>query len=239
MEINGESVIVVTGASRGIGRAIARALGERGARVALLARSGGALEELAAELKSAGAEDVLVHPGDVGEAATTEAFMGAVLDRWGRLDALINNAGIGIMKPVEELTDEDFDAVIRTNLTGPFRLMRAAIEPMRRNGGGHIVNVSSIAGEVAFATGGAYCASKFGLQGLSECLMAEVRREGIKVTILCPGSVDSRFHPGPPEETAWKIASEEIARTVVYALEAPANTMASKIHVRPTLQGKK
>ena len=165
--------------------------------------------------------------------------MDTIARRWGRLDALINNAGLGIMKPVEQLSDEDFEKVLRTNLFGPFRLMLAAIEPMRRLGGGHIVNVSSIAGEVAFAGGGAYCASKFALQGLSECLMAEVRRDGVKVTIVCPGSVDTRFDSArPPADTAWKIPPEEIARTIAYVLEAPDNTMASKIHVRPTLQGR-
>ena len=192
MQIDATTSIAITGASRGIGRATAKLLATRGARLALLARSGDALDELSKELESLGASDTIVTAGDVGDGAVTGAWTESIIDSWSGLDVLINNAAARIMKPVEELTDEDWDTVIRTNLTGPFRLMRSVIAPMRRRGGGHVVNVSSIAGEVAFPGGGAYCASKFGLQGLSECLMAEVRREGIKVTILGPGSVDTR-----------------------------------------------
>jgi NADP-dependent 3-hydroxy acid dehydrogenase YdfG len=239
MEITSNTVIAITGASRGIGEAAARALAGKGARLALMARSEDVLQELAPELPAAGAADVLIYPGDVGDPAIAAGFIPAILKKWGRLDVLINNAGVGIMKPVEQLTDQDWNTVINTNLAGPFRLMRAAIAPMRAAGGGHIINVSSIAGEVAFASGGAYCASKFGLQGLSECLMAEVRREGIKVSILAPGSVDTRFDSNDPQDTSWKVPPSEIARTIVYLIESPKNTMASKIQIRPTLQGKK
>lgn len=239
MEITGETIIALTGASRGIGEAAARGLAAKGARLALLARSEEALRKLEGELRKAGAADVFIYPADLRDAKRVAGFIPAVTDKWGGLDVLINNAGVGIMKPVEELTDEDFATVIETNLAGPFRLMRAAIAPMRERGGGHIINVSSIAGEVGFAGGGAYCASKFGLQGLSECLMAEVRREGIKVTILAPGSVDTRFDSKDPQDTSWKVAPSEIARTIVYLIESPKNTMATKLQIRPTLQGKK
>lgn len=238
MRLDRETAALVTGASKGIGEATALALARRGARLLLTARSGGKLKAIAAEARRLGAADVCVVAGDLRDAAIVDRCVAETLDRWGRLDALINNAGLGIMKPVADLSDEDFERVIGTNLTAPFRLMRAAIAPMRRQGGGHIVNVSSIAGEVAFAGGGAYCASKFGLQGLSECLMQEVRREGIKVTIVCPGSVDTRFDDAGTGDTSWKIPPGEIARTIVYALEAPGNTMATKLHVRPTLKGK-
>lgn len=239
MELNSETAVAVTGASRGIGRAVAEALASRGVKIALLARGADALDAVAESCRTLGAADLIVRAGDVGEAEVTAKWMDEIMTQWGGLDVLINNAALRGKKPIEELTDEDWDSVIGTNLTGPFRLMRAVIGPMRRRGGGHIVNVSSIAGEVAFATGGAYCASKFGLQGLSECLMAEVRRDGIKVTIVCPGSVDTHFDDKHPTDTSWKIPPEEIARTVVYALEAPGHVMASKLHIRPTLQGKK
>jgi NADP-dependent 3-hydroxy acid dehydrogenase YdfG len=239
VELGKPSVVAVTGASRGIGRAVAAALAVRGVRLALLARSGEALAELASELKERGAADVLVQAGDVGDPSTAAAWISSILDRWGKLDALINNAGVGIMKPIVDLSDEDWDTVLATNLSGPFRLIRAALPAMREAGAGHIVNISSVAGEVGFAGGGAYCASKFGLQGLSECLMQEVRREGIKVTIVGPGSVATRFDAKEPgEDAAWKIPPEEIARTVIYALEAPTGSMATKIQVRPTLQNK-
>jgi NAD(P)-dependent dehydrogenase (short-subunit alcohol dehydrogenase family) len=242
MKLTADTVVAMTGASRGIGRALALALAGRRVRLALLARSGDALEALEPELRRIGAPDVLIREGDVGDPETATVWIKAILERWGRLDALVNNAGVGIMKPVAELSDGDWDTVLATNLSGPFRLMRAAIPAMRAAGGGHIVNVSSVAGEVGFVGGGAYCASKFGLNGLSECLMQEVRREGIKVTLVGPGSVDTRFEgsggEGRPGETAWKIPPEEIARTIIYALEAPRGTMATKIQVRPTLQDK-
>jgi NADP-dependent 3-hydroxy acid dehydrogenase YdfG len=238
MQLDSSRAIAITGASRGIGAAVAEAIARKGVRLALLARSSEKLAEVNRRVIQLGAGDSFATTGDVGNSEVTQQWMRAILDRYGRIDALINNAGLGIMKSVEHMTDDDWRRVIDTNLVGPFRLMRAVIEPMRAQGGGHIVNVSSIAGEVAFATGGAYCASKFGLQGLSECLMGEVRRDGIKVSIVCPGSVNTRFD-SEGADVSWKIAPEEIARTIVYLLEAPDNAMASKIHVRPTLQGKK
>ncbi len=238
MELSADKVIAITGASRGIGRATALALAEEGTRLAIMARSTEALSELDVELRKRGAVDVFYHATDLTEEGSCEKWIQAILDRWGRIDALINNAGIGIMKPVEQLADEDWARVIRTNLTAPFRLIRSVIGPMRKQGGGHIINVSSIAGEVGFAGGGAYCASKFGLQGLSDCLMQEVRRDGIKVTILGPGSVNTRFEGKGGEGASWKIQPEEIARTIVYLLKSPDNVMATKLQIRPTLKGK-
>ncbi len=239
MRLDADRVLAITGASRGIGRAVARELAACRTRLALLARSAEALAGLETELRRLGAADVFRQAGDVGDPAVTEAWLTEILNRWGRVDALINNAGVGIIKPVEALTDDDIERTLLTNLIGPLRLMRAAIPLMRRQGSGHIVNISSIAGEVGFAGGGAYCASKFGLQGLSECLMAEVRRDGLKVSLVCPGSVDTRFDAARPgEDASWKIPPEEIARTIRFLLESPDRVMASKIHLRPTLQGK-
>lgn len=241
-----ETVVAITGASRGIGAALARALAPRGVRLSLFARSAPALEALREELLAAGAADVHVVAGDV---ATPEVarWIEAIDARWGRLDALVNNAGVGVMKPVVELTDDDWRAVLETNLTGPFRAIRSAVPLMVRGGGGHVVNVTSIAGTVAFPGGGAYCASKFGLEGLSDCLMQEVRRQGVKVSIVAPGSVHTRFdsgrglEPGSAAELAaraWKIAPEEVARTILFLLESPDNMMASRVELRPTLQHK-
>lgn len=239
MDLTQDTVIAITGASSGIGRALAEALAPRGVRLALMARSGNVLNELDTELRSAGAGDVLVRAGDVGDPETTSSWIASMLDRWGRIDALVNNAGIGIMKPIADLTDEDWNTTLATNVSGPFRLIRTALPAMRAAGGGHIINISSIAGEVGFAGGGAYCASKFALQGLSECLMQEVRKEGVKVTIVGPGSVDTRFDAkDPTKDTSWKISPEEIARTIIYALESPTGTMPTKIQIRPTLQNK-
>lgn len=239
MKFSAETVVAITGASSGIGRALAEALALRGVRLALLARSTDILNDLGTQLRTSGASDVLVRSGDVGDPKVPGDWIADILVRWGRLDALVNNAGVGIMKPVTELTDGDWTASLATNVTGPFRLIRAVLPPMRKAGGGHIINVSSIAGEVGFPGGGAYCASKFALQGLSECLMQEVRRDGVKVTIVGPGSVDTRFDAKDPSiDTSWKIRPEEIARTILYALESPTGTMPTKIQVRPTLQNK-
>jgi NADP-dependent 3-hydroxy acid dehydrogenase YdfG len=243
LQLTAETVVVITGASSGIGRALAETLAPRGVRLALMARSGAVLNELETELRRTGAGDVLIRAGDVGDPEAAPAWIGSILDRWGRLDALVNNAGIGIMKPVAELTDADWDTTLATNLSGPFRLIRAALPAMRGAGAGHIVNVSSVAGQVGFAGGGAYCASKFALEGLSDCLMQEVRKEGVKVTVIEPGSVDTNFDAkespqAGAKDTSWKIAPEEIARTIVYALESPTGTMPNRIQVRPTLQNK-
>lgn len=227
----------MTGASRGIGRAVALALASTGVRLAATARSSPELATLEAEARAAGASDALVMAADLRDPATPDRFIAAVLERWGRLDALVNNAGIGMKKPVRDLTDEDWSAALETNLTAPFRMMRRAIDPMRAQGGGHIINVASIAAEVGFADGGAYCAGKFGLRGLAECLALEVRREGIKVTTLEPGSVDTRFDAAGGD-TSWKIPPAEIARTILYLLASPDHVMVTKLEIRPTLRGK-
>lgn len=256
MKLDSETVIAITGASSGIGRALAFALAPRGVRLALLARSGDVLGQMEPELRSSGSADVLFHAGDVGDPEVPDNWIASILDRWGRIDALVNNAGVGIMKPVADLTDTDWNTSLSTNLTGPFRLIRAALPAMRAAGQAHIVNISSIAGEVGFAGGGAYCATKFALQGLSECLMQEVRKDGVKVTIVGPGSVDSNFDAAgaaaargeaatagarasdKASVSSWKIAPAEIARTIIYALESPTGTMPTKIQIRPTLQNK-
>lgn len=239
MILSPDTVVAITGASRGIGAATALALARRGVRLSLLARSADALRALEPELRAAGAADVFVRPGDVAS-PDADAWIAETIDRFDRIDALVNNAGLGIMKPIEELTDADWRSVLDTNLTGPFRTIRAALPAMRRRGGGHVVNVSSIAGEVGFAGGGAYCASKFGLQGLTECLLHEARRDGVKATILAPGSVDTRFDAKTPgADASWKIPPEEIARTIVHLLESPDHVVATKVQLRPTLKGKK
>lgn len=237
MELTDKTSIAVTGASRGIGRSIALALAEKGVRLALLSRSRDELHAVAQEVSRRGAPAPHVHVGSVADAADVAAFLAEIKSKSGRLDALINNAGIGIMKPVDELSDDDFLDSLHTNLVGPFRLMRGALKLMKAQGsGGHIINISSVAGEVGFPKGGAYCASKFGLEGLSECLMQEVRREGIKVSVVEPGSVNTRFGSG--EDTDWKLSPDEVARSVVHLLESADNALINKLQLRPTLQGK-
>lgn len=239
MDLTAQYVIAVTGASRGIGRATALAMASRGVRVAALARSASDLRDLDREMRQAGAADTLIMAADLRTPATPDLWITSILEKWGRIDALVNNAGVNVKKSVDELTDEDWATVIETNLTAPFRAIRRVIAPMREQGGGHIVNVASIAAEVGFAGGGAYCASKFGLRGMADALTHEVRRDGIKVTTLEPGSVDTRFDSAAPgRDTSWKIPPAEIARAIVHLLQAPDHVLVSKLEIRPTLQGR-
>jgi NAD(P)-dependent dehydrogenase (short-subunit alcohol dehydrogenase family) len=155
----------------------------------------------------------------------------------GGLDILVNNAGIGIFRPVGELTLEDWRATLDINLTGVFYCCREAIPRLRHSGGGAIVNVSSLAGKNPFAGGAAYNASKFGLNGFSEALMLDHRRDRIRVTYVMPGSVDTDFSPRS-ERASWKIAPEDVAEAVVLALRMPDRTTVSRIEMRPSIPPK-
>jgi 3-oxoacyl-[acyl-carrier protein] reductase len=160
----------------------------------------------------------------------------AAAARFGGLDILVNNAGIGIMKPVDQLTPEEWDATIETNLSGVFYCCREAIPLMRQRGGGYIFNLSSLAGVNPFAGGSAYNASKFGVNGFSEAMMQDVRYDGIRVSYIMPGSVDTDFAAAPggkPRET-WKLTGEDIAKAVVDLYKFPRSALASRIEMRPS-----
>jgi NAD(P)-dependent dehydrogenase (short-subunit alcohol dehydrogenase family) len=159
-----------------------------------------------------------------------------VLDEvWGGVDVLVNNAGVGFFKNLEAMTLEEWDSILETNLTGVFLATRAAIPRMRKRGGGYIFNLSSLAGKNAFAKATAYNASKFGLNGLSEALMQEVRYDGIKVTYLMPGSVNTYFNGTAPDpEATWKIQPEDVAEIVVDLLRHPSRSLPSRVEIRPS-----
>lgn len=224
-----ERVAFVTGASRGIGRAIAKTLSQHQYAVALFSRDKTKLESLAQELTS----PCLILPGDVTRYNDVVQAFHKVKETWGRLDVLINNAGIGVFESIETMSVDDFDAVIRTNVYGPFFCAKQAVPLMRQNGGGYIINIGSLAGVNTFKGGGAYCASKFALRALSEVLMLEVRYDNIKVTTLAPGSVNTEFSGQEPTGT-WKIQPEDIAETVIHLLNMPDRTLSSYIEMRPT-----
>ncbi len=221
-------VALVSGASRGIGRAIAQALHGEGYRVGLLAREEGALRALAREL----GEGALALPGDVRRKEDWERAVGALGERFGRLDVLVNNAGIGIMKPLAEMTEEEFWAVLEVNLVGPFLGLKAAL-PLLRESQGVVVNIASLAGKNPFRGGAAYNASKFGLLGLMGAAMLELREEGIRVVNILPGSVDTGFAGNTPGQ-AWKLAPEDVAQAVRFALGLPPRALPSEIELRPT-----
>lgn len=221
---------VVTGGTRGIGYAIAGALLDAGAAVAICGRSEesvrGAVAALAPKGRIAG------QSADVSRWEDVERFFAFVEQELGGPDILVNNAGVGIFAPAAELTLEDWRRTIETNLTGAFYAARAAVPRMRARGGGFIINISSLAGKNAFAGGAAYNASKFGLNGFSEALMLDYRYEDIRVATIMPGSVATEFGRGGRDD--WKIAPEDIAEIVLFLLRMPARTLISRVEVRPS-----
>jgi NAD(P)-dependent dehydrogenase (short-subunit alcohol dehydrogenase family) len=235
-----DKVAIVTGSTKGIGLAIARALLGEGASVAVSARNRGEVDSVVKELERDHAGRVLGQGCDVRREDDVRGLFEAVDARWGGPDVLVNNAGVGLFKNVEEITLEEWNAVIETNLTGVFLCTRAAIPRMRARGGGYIINLSSLAGKNAFPTAAAYNTSKFGLNGFSEAVMQEIRYDGIRVSYLMPGSVNTYFGGGAPDPAkAWKIQPEDIAEIVVDLLRHPARSLPSRVEVRPSQPPKK
>ncbi len=223
--------MLISGASRGIGEATARLLHARGYGVGLLARNRARLEALARELPGA-----LALVGDVRRREDWERAVGRMEEAFGGLFALINNAGIGIMKPVAELSEEEVREVLEVNLVGPFLGLKAAL-PLLLRSQGVVVNVGSLAGKNAFKGGAAYNASKFGLLGLMGAAMLELREMGVRVVNVLPGSVDTGF-AGSPVGEGWKLAPEDVARAILFALEMPERALLSEIEIRPTRPGR-
>lgn len=230
MKISGASAIV-TGAGRGIGRAVATALAREGAAVTAFSRTQGELDALVAEIRLAGGRAIAC-AGDVRERAACERAVAAARQAHGRVRILVNNAGIGIHKPFAETTDEDWHATLGTNLTGVFYLTRAAL-PDLTDGGGHVFMVSSLAGSNPIPGLAAYCASKAALDHLAACLMLEVRHQGVKVSVLAPGSVDTGFGSGPAADGSWMLKPEDLAAAIVDLLKARDAAHLSRIEMRP------
>jgi Short-chain alcohol dehydrogenase of unknown specificity len=222
---------LISGASRGIGEATARLLHARGYGLGLLARNGTRLEALARELPGA-----LPIVGDVRRREDWERAVGRMEEAFGGLFALVNNAGIGIMKPVAELSEEEVREVLEVNLVGPFLGLKAAL-PLLLRSQGVVVNVGSLAGKNAFKGGAAYNASKFGLLGLMGAAMLELREMGVRVVNVLPGSVDTGF-AGSPVGEGWKLAPEDVARAILFALEMPERALLSEMEIRPTRPGR-
>ena len=222
-----DAVAVVTGASAGIGRAIAAALVDAGATVHGLARSAGPLAETAAAL----GDRFVAVTCDVTDAAAVRAAIDAAAAHAGRLDVLVNNAGVGRFGPVGEVADADWDALVATNLSAVFYATRAAVPHMTLAGRGHIVTVASIAGLVGNAGLSVYNATKFGVRGFSEATMKELRPAGIKVSCVYPGSVATGFGGTAPKDTA--IPAEAVAATVRHLIETPDSTLISEVVMRP------
>jgi 3-oxoacyl-[acyl-carrier protein] reductase len=230
-----DKIAVVTGGSRGIGFSVAQALLAEGAKVYICGRDQKALDAALEKLRVTAPANVDGTTADVGNYEDCRKLTRAAAERFGGLDILVNNAGIGIFKPIDKLSVEDWDTTIHTNLSGVFYCCREAIPYMRKRGGGYIFNISSLAGTNPMPTGAAYNASKFGLNGFSEAMMQDVRYDGIRVSYLMPGSVDTDFAaaPGTKPRQSWKLTGDDVAKAVVDLYKFPNTALASRIEMRP------
>ncbi|HEX2189436.1 MAG TPA: SDR family oxidoreductase [Longimicrobiaceae bacterium] len=226
---------VVTGGSKGIGYAIAEALAGAGANVVISARREDEVRDAARRLNEVSEGEVVGVACDVRELDDVRRMIGEAVGRFGGVDVLVNNAGVGGFAPVDRMEPEKWEQIIDTNLTGVFYCCHEAIPRMRERGGGWIINIASLAGKNPFAGGAAYNASKFGLVGFSEALMLDVRQDDIRVNYIMPGSVATYFNDHTPgEEDAWKIQPEDIAQIVMDLLAFPSRTLPSRVEVRPS-----
>ena len=233
-------VAVVTGASQGIGQAITSSLTFEGVDVVMCSRSADALSEAVEHVATAPQSGrrhgrVEAYTADVRDPSQMDSLMARAIDRFGRLDILINNAGVGLFRPLAELSVEDWRTVLETNLSGVFFACHAAIPLLRRGDAGWIINVSSLAGSHPFRGGAAYCASKAGLNALSEVLMQELRDDDVRVSCVAPGSVDTRFGgANDGSSAAWKLEPADVARVVLDLLSHPARSLPSRVEIRPS-----
>lgn len=230
------STALVTGGTRGIGRAVVEALLRRGDRVWFTGRSADTVARAERELGERYPPPLAVgRVCDVRDFAAVEALVGEIVESDGRLDLLVNNAGLGQFGPVDEMDPAAFREVVDVNLTGAFHGIRAAAPPMRRAGRGWIVNVASLAAKNPFAGGAAYNASKFGLLGLSEAAMLDLRHHGIRVAAICPGSVETEFGGGRMQDgESWRLQPEDVAKVVTDLLDFPDRALPSRIEIRPS-----
>jgi 3-oxoacyl-[acyl-carrier protein] reductase len=255
---------LVTGATRGIGFAIARALADAGATVAICGRSQTSVDEAVRRLTNQSQRKVVGKAADVRESASVAALFAWLDSKWldskwldskmGGLDILVNNAGVGVMKRTVDLTVEEWQQTIETNLSGAFYCSREALSRLKNRAGGYIINIGSLAGKNAFAGGAAYNASNFGMTGFTEAMMLDHRYDNVRVTHIMPGSVDTEFSGGMTSgggsgggsgmtgsemtslgsaQADWKIAPEDIGEIVLMLLRMPERTLVSRVEVRP------
>ncbi len=229
-----EQVAIVTGASHGIGEAVARRLAALGARVVLAARNRSRLEEIARDWAAEGL-DATARPTDVRSPAEVEALVAETAAARGRVDILVNNAGIGCFgPPLHELGLEEWDAVMATNLRGAYLALRAVAPHMIRRQSGHIINISSLAAHNPVPRGAAYAASKWGLKGMSISAAEELRAYGIRVSLICPGSVDTDLVPDRGKNRAAMLQPEDVAHVVALLVTQAPQSFVSEVLMRPT-----
>jgi len=235
--VNDKGVALITGASRGIGQSIALKFAQEGLRVALTARSESSLRETARRIQEAGGEEPLIIPADLRNIKQITEIAKRVVSKWGKIDVLVNNAGIGYLKPFLQLSVDEFREMLDVNITAVFVLTQSVVPHMIDQKTGTIINIASLAGKNGFKTGTGYGASKWALRGFAQSLMLEVREHDIRVVTIFPGSVDTRFGSGesptgtPP---ANKMQAGDIAQAAFTAYIMPPRTMVSEIDMRPS-----
>lgn len=229
--------VIVTGASGGIGRGIAEVLARQGMNVGLVARNEEALKEVAWKIEANGGTAVPC-PMDLRDHDQTLMLMQELVGRMDGIDALINNAGIVIRKNVFELSLEEWQAMVETNINGVFYATRAVVAFLKEQGHGHIINISSISGKLPLNGGSGYAATKYAVTGFSQSIFHELREYGIKVSTVYPGSVDSGSHRHDPEEDhSWKVTPEEVGKVCADILHMRAETCIHEVEIRPSRKG--
>jgi 3-oxoacyl-[acyl-carrier protein] reductase len=230
-------IVLITGGSKGIGYGIAKALVNQNAKVAVTSRTQASADQAVAELNKLKKGEVIGIAADVKNPESQQKAVDVVLRKWGKVDVLIANAGLGYFGSIETLTNEQWNETIDTNLTGVFYSVKAAV-PALKESRGYIITIASLAGTNFFAGGSAYNASKFGLVGFTQAIMLDLRNSGIKVTTIMPGSVATDFNHSSEKDPSWMIQPEDIGQIVIDLLKMHPRTLPSKIEVRPTIPGK-
>ncbi|AEV32365.1 short-chain alcohol dehydrogenase [Owenweeksia hongkongensis DSM 17368] len=228
-------VAFITGGTKGIGYGVAQILMAEGMKVAITSRSQKAADEAAAELNKSGKGEAFGVESDVRNFESQQAAVQKAIEKFGEIDLLFANAGLGHFATIEDMTPEQWSEVIDTNLTGVFYSVKAGLESLKKSKG-FIITLSSLAGTNFFAQGSAYNASKFGLTGFSQAIMLDLRQYGIRVSTIMPGSVATHFNGHTPnEDDAWKIQPEDIGEMIASLMKLDARTLPSKIEVRPSM----
>jgi 3-oxoacyl-[acyl-carrier protein] reductase len=222
---------IITGGTRGIGRAIVERLLEEGLSVVFCGQSDETVERAAGELSQRYPGKAFGKKCDVSQLGEVQSLVAFAVEKLARIDILVNNAGVGLFAPVEQLSPEQWHRMIDLNLSGVYYCCHEVIPQMKAAGGGYIINISSLAGKNPFAGGAGYNASKFGLNGFTEAMMLDYRKDDIRVSYIMPGSVDTQFSHGAA--ASWKIAPEDIAEVVVMLVALPQRTLVSRVEIRP------
>jgi NAD(P)-dependent dehydrogenase (short-subunit alcohol dehydrogenase family) len=226
---------LITGGSKGIGLAIAQSMLNEGMQVAITGRDASTLEKARLDLGNPGEDQLLTFASDVRDSEGLNNVVKVIEKNWGGLDILIANAGIGHFAPIDKMSSEQWNETIDINLTGVFNSVKASVEALKSSKG-YIISIASLAGTNFFANGAAYNASKFGLVGFTQAIMLDLRKYGVKVSTIMPGSVSTYFNDHTPSDAdAWKIQPEDLGTMVIDLLKMPPRTLPSKIEVRPSV----